>query len=162
GIARLETVGPVLLTRLRELLAGTHLTIKPVIDPDITPVDSYEIPHRVREQVVLNHPYEIYPYGGAESRHVDLDHTQPYRTKDDGGPPGQTRPDNLGPMSRNPHRLETHSPWNLRQPSPGVFLWRTTHGYINLVTNRGTLTLGNGDYAQTLWRTAAPAGTQGR
>jgi hypothetical protein len=53
GIARVEDVGPVLLSRLRMLL-GEHSTInlKPVIDLPAghTPIDAYEIPASLREQ----------------------------------------------------------------------------------------------------------------
>jgi hypothetical protein len=59
GVARVEDVGPVLLNRLHALL-GDHCTInlKPVIDLPAghTPVDSYEIPARLREQLQLRYP----------------------------------------------------------------------------------------------------------
>jgi hypothetical protein len=59
GVARVEDVGPVLLNRLHALL-GDHCTIslKPVIDLPAghTPVDSYEIPARLREQLQLRSP----------------------------------------------------------------------------------------------------------
>ena len=45
-----------------------------------------------------------------------------------------TRPDNLGPLSRKVHRAKTHGGWQLDQPSPGVFLWRSPLGFGYLVT----------------------------
>ena len=93
GIARVEDVGPVLLNRLRSLL-GEHCSInlKPVIDLPAgqCPVDSYHIPTRLREQLHLRYPADVFPYATAVSRRIDLDHTIPYLSPDQGGPPGQT------------------------------------------------------------------------
>jgi hypothetical protein len=59
GIARVENVGPILLKRLR-LLLGDHCSInlKPVIDLPAghTPIDAYEIPASLREQLQLRYP----------------------------------------------------------------------------------------------------------
>jgi hypothetical protein len=103
GVARVEQVGPVLLSRLQVLL-GDHCSInlKPVIDLPAghTPVDSCEIPARLREQLQLRNPADIFPYAAAVSRLIDVDHTIPYLSPDQGGPPGQTRIGNLGPHTR--------------------------------------------------------------
>lgn len=152
GVVRMEHVGPVLARQLRDLLAGAHIIIRPIIDPDLTPADAYETPHRLREHLILREPFEIFPYGMTESRHLDFDHTEPYRH----GPPGQTRIDNLGPLNRPHHRIKTHTGWDVRQPAEGIYLWRSPQGWTALVTNQGTLVLGNNDYTDTLWRTAAP------
>jgi len=100
GVARVEDVGPVLLNRLHALL-GDHCTInlKPVIDLPAghTPVDSYEIPARLREQLQLRYPADVFPYAAAVNRRIDLDHTIPYISPDRGGPPGQTRIGTLDP-----------------------------------------------------------------
>ena len=70
---------------------------------------------------------------------MDLDHTQPYRDPDEGGPPGQTRPDDLGPMTRRHHRIKTHGHgWTVRQVFDGVCVWRTPHGRHYLVDHTGT------------------------
>ena len=73
-----------------------------------------------------------------------------------GGPPGQTAPDKLGPFAQPEHNLKTHGGWQVRQPAPGVFLWRTPHGWIHLVTNAGTHNLGTTPTAHALWAAAAP------
>ena len=103
GVARVEQVGPVLLSRLHTLL-GDHCTIslKPVIDLPTghTPVDGYEIPARLREQLQLRNPADVFPYAAAVSRLIDIDHTIPYLSTDQGGPPGQTSIGNLGPHTR--------------------------------------------------------------
>jgi hypothetical protein len=159
GLARVEDVGPVLLSRLHTLL-GEHCTInlKPVIDLPAghTPVDSYEIPARLREQLHLRYPADVFPYAAAVSRRIDLDHTIPYRSPDRGGPPGQTRIGNLGPHVRGNHRLKTHAGWQVRQPEPGTWLWRSPHHRIYLVNATGTHPLGDTAYAQTIWHAASP------
>ena len=157
GIARVENVGPVLLGRLQTLL-GEHSTInlKPVMDLPAghIPVDSYEIPASLREQILLRNPADVFPYAAAVSRCIDVDHTIPYRSPDDGGPPGQTRIGNLGPHIRRNHRLKTHGGWQVRQPEPGTWLWRSPHSWIYLVNARGTHPVGDTAFAETIWRAA--------
>ena len=72
GVARVEEVGPVLLGRLRALLGGDRcsISLKPVIDLPAghTPVDSYEIPASLREQLLLRNPADVFPYAAAVSR----------------------------------------------------------------------------------------------
>ena len=159
GIARVEEVGPVLLSRLHTLLGEQcSINLKPVIDLPAghTPVDSYEIPARLREQLQLRYPADVFPYAATVSRRIDLDHTIPYLSPDKGGPPGQTRIGNLGPHTRRNHRLKTHAGWQVRQPEPGTWLWRSPHGRIYLVNATGTHPLGNTTYAQTIWHAASP------
>jgi hypothetical protein len=158
GVARVEDVGPVLLGRLHALL-GDHCTInlKPVIDLPAghLPVDSYEIPARLREQLQLRYPADVFPYAAAVNRRIDLDHTIAYISLDKGGPPGQTRIGNLGPYIRRHHNYKTHGGWQVRQPEPGTWLWRSPHRRIYLVNANGTHPLGDTDFAQALWRAAA-------
>ena len=49
-------------------------------------------------------------------------------------PRGRTEPANLGPLSTKVHRAKTHGGWQLSQPMPGVFLWRSPLGFGYLVT----------------------------
>ena len=99
GITRIENIGPVLLARLHTVL-GDHCTInlKPVIDLPAghSPIDAYEIPASLREQVLLRNPADVFPYAAALTRPIDIDHTIPYLHPDRGGPPGQTSIGNLG------------------------------------------------------------------
>jgi hypothetical protein len=81
----------------------------------------------------------------------------PYRPTASGGPPGQTSPANLGPLNRHHHRIKTHSPWQLRQPTAGTYLWRSPHGHIYLVTPAGTQTLGHTPFATRTWQAAQSA-----
>ena len=46
-------------------------------------------------------------------------------------------------MSRYAHRVKTHGRgWRHHQPVPGVFLWRTPHGYWYRTDHTGTHPLG--------------------
>ena len=159
GVGRLEGVGPVTLGHVRRFLVDTacDVRVQPVIDPqDTPPVDGYEIPRRIREAMFLRMPASCFPYA-AGSRRMDLDHTKPYVPPARGGPPGQTGVHNLGPMNRLEHRIKTHSGWQVRQPEPGVWIWRSPHHAYYLVSNAGTQYLGDGRFARRIWRAAAPA-----
>ena len=97
----------------------------------------------------------MFPYAAAVNRRIDLDHTIPYISPDRGGPPGQTRIGNLGPHLRRHHNHKTHGGWQVRQPEPGTWLWRSPHRRIYLVNANGTHPLGDTEFAQALWRAAA-------
>jgi hypothetical protein len=44
--------------------------------------------------------------------------------------------------------------WQVRQPEPGVWIWRSPHGSHYVVSNTGTQRLGKGAFARQLWRIA--------
>jgi hypothetical protein len=96
------------------------------------------------------------PFGHATSvsRSVDGDRTIPYLGLDRGGSPGQTRIGNLRPHVRRNHRLKTHGGWQVRQPEPGTWLWRSRHSRIYLVNAAGIHPVGNTDFAEKIWRAA--------
>ncbi len=173
GVARVEGIGPVLLASVREWLgSGCRVRILPVLDPArIPPADSYEIPDRMVEAVLARSPASVFPWSGTTSRHrLDLDHTVPY-TRPPGappgaspggppngppdGPPGQTRLDNLGPLTRGEHRYKTFGPINVTQPVAGTFVWRTRFGRVIVTNPAGTHDLGTGTFADTVWQTSA-------
>ena len=77
-----------------------------------------------------------------------------YVSVEEGGPPGQTRIGNLGPHIRYHHRIKTFGGWQVCQPEPGSWIWRSPHGRIYLVNASGTHPLGNTDFAETRWRAA--------
>jgi hypothetical protein len=144
GVARIEGVGPVTVEQVRSWLSDADVTVKPVIDvAGMAPVDSYEIPDRLREAVHILSPRDTFPFSSSRRRSGDLDHTIPYVPPDDGGPPGQTAIGNLAPMTRFHHRVKTHSGWQVRQPFPGVFIWRSPHSRHFLVDHTGTRSLGD-------------------
>ena len=161
GVARLADVGPVTVEQIRRFLgsaaAGYDIRVQPVLDPaEVAPVDSYEIPLRLREAVMARNPADVYPYGSCTSRRMDLDHTVAYTPTDTARPPGQTSLDNLGPLDRTHHRDKTHGQGNLRQPDPGIYLYRSPQGWVYLTTNQRTLNLGNTAYAHHMWGQAGP------
>ena len=86
---------------------------------------------RARETVEQRNPFEVFPWSTKRASRCDLDHTVPF---DHDGTPGQTRPDNLGPLGRRVHRAKTHGKWRLEQVAPGCYLWRSPEGFVYLVT----------------------------
>jgi hypothetical protein len=108
-------------------LADTTLVVKPVIDlnhPEhLTPVDRHDPPDAMAELVRLRDPVCVFPACQRLSRHCDLDHIDPYLDMDDGGPPGQTHPDNLAPLCRGHHRAKTHSRWDYTRLPDGSYSW---------------------------------------
>jgi hypothetical protein len=157
GVGRFEGVGPITLGQVRRFLADTGCDVKvqPVIDPqNVPPVDGYEIPRRIREAMFLRMPASCFPYATATQR-MDLDHTIAYRPPARGGPAGQTGVHSLGPLVRLEHRIKTHGRWQVRQPQPSVWIWRSPHSSHYLVTNAGTHNLGDGSFARRIWRAAA-------
>jgi hypothetical protein len=122
-----------------ELLGNTRVTVRPVLDLNaITPVGSYEIPDKIRTAVTMRSPVDMFPYGTQPSRRCDLDHTEPY---DHGAtaPPGQTRINNLAPLSRRPHRAKTARAWQLTQYEGGWLEWTSPAGYHYATGPYGTL-----------------------
>ncbi|HET7071849.1 MAG TPA: hypothetical protein VFI40_13570, partial [Nocardioides sp.] len=99
----------------------------------------YEIPERHRRAVRLMTPADTFPY--STSLDPDqIDHTEPYQHRPDGRPAraGQSRIGNYGPMTTPHHRLKTFGRWTIKQPFPGIYLWRDPHGALYLVDHTGT------------------------
>jgi hypothetical protein len=159
AMVRPEDGGPLTLDELIEFLGrtGCQVRIQPVLDPTgIAPIDGYEIPQRLRAAVRARQIADVFPFGTCLSPSMDLDHTDRYVSMDYGGPPGQTRLGNLGPMARPGHRAVTHGGCKKRQPEPGYFVHRSPIGYVYLVTNQGTLPLGRTTFSAAVWEAAAP------
>ncbi len=164
GVARFEGVGPITPAQAIEIL-GDHCRVRitPVIDvADQAPVDGYETPTRMREALHLRNPVCVFPWATNRSRTRDAEHTIPYLSPDDGGPPGQTNMANLAMIGRFPHRLKTHGRWRLKQPTPGVFLWRSPHGWYFHVDHTGTHPIPKtvGDAAWTQYNTTGGGSTR--
>ena len=139
AIARIEGLGPLSRDTWVELLGNTRVTVRPVLDLNaITPVDSYEIPERIRDAVHWRSPVDMFPYGTQPSRRCDLDHTDPY-AHSPFGPPGQTRTDNLAPLHRKAHRAKTAKAWQLTQYEGGWLEWVSPAGYRYATGPFGTL-----------------------
>jgi hypothetical protein len=156
---RPEGGGPLTLNQLIEFLGRSRcqIRIQPLLDPtEVAPVDGYEIPAQLGAAVRARQVADVLPFGTCLSPHMDLDHTERYVPMDYGGPPGQTRLGNLGPMARPGHRAATHGGWQKHQPEPGYFVHRSPAGYVYLVTNQGTLTLGRTAFSDAIWQAAKP------
>ncbi|NYE35093.1 hypothetical protein F4692_000197 [Nocardioides cavernae] len=137
-----ETLGPVTLDVIREWAGRSRVTIQPVVhvtSEDRWSVDRHDAPPRMADQVRLRDETCVFPWCGRASRQCDLDHTDPYRDPDDGGPPGQTSADRLAPLCRRHHRAKTTGSWTYERTSPGTYLWTGPSGLGVLVTPRGTV-----------------------
>jgi hypothetical protein len=151
-IARVEGVGPVLLSQVQEWLgSASRIRVAPVIDPGaIPPVDAYEFPDRMREALWLRTPASVFPYSTNLSRGMDINHTDPYRT----GGSGQTGLHNAGPLGRAEHRFVTHGRISVRQPGPGVYVYKTMYGRVLITNPTGTFDLGDREWAAAVWQLA--------
>ena len=136
GVARVEGRGPVALEVVREWVGKTDLRIRQVIDvAQRISVDAYEIPDRLREQVLVRDPVCVFPWCAVRSHRRDIDHIVPY---DDTGPPGQTNSDNLAPLCRFHHRLKTHGGWVYHRDESGDYRWTSPRGRTYTVSHTGT------------------------
>ncbi|QDP97841.1 DUF222 domain-containing protein [Microlunatus elymi] len=164
GVARVEGIGPILATQVRDWLGnGCRIRLQPVLDPaDIHPVDAYETPDRMRDALLARTPASCFPNSANRSRSMQADHTIPYvRTGGPSGnaPPGQTGLHNLGPLGETEHRIKTHGGWSVRQPVPGTYVWRTRYGRVVVVNDSGSHDLGDNPFAHAVWHAAVAADT---
>lgn len=151
GVATLDRWGHVLLPHLENLLAGHQIRVRPVIaGADLPPVDAYEVPEAMWLAVQARNRFDVFPYGSREARSCQADHTRRFDHHNKTGT-GQTRPGNLGPLSGFTHRLKTHGGWQLTQPAPGYFLWRSPLGYEYAVTPHGTTMINRPPPRQREW-----------
>ena len=82
----------------------------------------------MRELVILRDRTCAHPNCDRSARDCDLDHIEAYVEMDDGGPPGQTRPDNLAPLCRRHHRAKTHYGWTYQRNADGSYTWTDPFG----------------------------------
>jgi len=83
-------------------------------------------------------PADTFPFSSSISRSHQIDHTEPYRHGADAAGAGQSRLGNYGPMTTTHHRIKTFGGWAVKQPFPGIYLWRDPHGAVYLVDHTGT------------------------
>ncbi|MFL6062753.1 MAG: HNH endonuclease signature motif containing protein, partial [Marmoricola sp.] len=114
----------------------TTLTLRPVIDlaQQIT-TPTYAPSDRLREQVIQRDQTCVFPHCTTPARACDLDHITPY---DPHGPCDQTTTWNLACLCRTHHRLKTFHHWTYTQTHPGIFEWRSPHGYHYRRDHHGT------------------------
>jgi hypothetical protein len=120
----------------------TKVTIKPVIDLNTQlHTDAYEIPDRIREQVILRDRTCVFPRCTRPARSCDVDHVIPHDpdAEEEGRPqPGPTQTDNLAALCRGHHRLKTHSAWRYEMVAPGIYEWTSPHGHRYRRDHHGT------------------------
>jgi hypothetical protein len=144
GVGAVEQLGPLTMARLRTWLAGTRLTIHPILDMSRTDaVDQHDPPAWMDDLVRLRDRHCVFPWCERDSRGCDVDHIDPYDpgTPEDPGPPGQTRPENLAPLCRRHHRCKTAGRWRYRRNRDGTYTWTSPHGRRYQVTPFGTTEL---------------------
>ncbi|WP_460716156.1 HNH endonuclease signature motif containing protein [Nocardioides dilutus] len=129
AVGAVERLGPLTIRTIKEWLGTSRFTLQPVLRMDRTDaVDQHDPPAWMRETVVLRDPECVFPWCTKGSRGCDLDHIEAYVEMDDGGPPGQTRPDNLAPLCRRHHRAKTFRGWSYTRDPDGSYSWTSPHG----------------------------------
>ncbi len=152
AVARVEDLGPTLLTQLTALLRHANVSLRPVIDLHAEgTTSSYEFPESIRERARLRHPVEAFAHANRSSRRTDMDHPVPYNP---GGPPGQTRDTNAAPLSRTHHRAKTHAGWTVHQHGLDRHYWRTPHGLYRETGPAGTHPIDETTYHHAIKRIA--------
>ena len=144
GVATIERFGAATTDLLTEWLtrhsaAGGVIQVRPVLDLHRTwAVDQHDPPAQMREQVILRDSHCVFPGCRRDSRTCDLDHITAYLPMDEGGPPGQTAPDNLAPLCRTHHRTKTFGRWHYKRGDDGSYTWTgpTGHQYAVIPTRR--------------------------
>ncbi|MDQ6686681.1 MAG: HNH endonuclease, partial [Actinomycetota bacterium] len=109
GTVDFERLGVASTELVRDWLGRTDFVVRPVLDLcRADAVDRHDPPSWMRELIVLRDATCVFPGCRRTSRACDLDHITEYVALTEGGPPGQTRPDNLAPLCRGHHRAKTH------------------------------------------------------
>ena len=127
----------------------TKITIKPVIDLNAhLTAPGYDIPDRIREQVILRDRTCVFPWCTRPARGCDVDHVIAYDhdAAADGRPqPGPTTTSNLAALCRFHHRLKTHTAWRYEVTGPGSFEWTSPHGHHYRRDTSGTTPINEAD-----------------
>ena len=141
-VGEVEKLGPATLDLIKAWLGDSKATIQPVLDLNRTDaVDRHDPPPWMRELVILRDRHCVFPWCGRDARASDLDHIVPYVPPDEGGPPGQTNPQNLAPLCRRHHRAKTFTGWTYQRARDGTYTWTSPHQKRYLVTDTGTLAI---------------------
>jgi len=93
----------------------------------------------MRELVILRDRHCMFPWCGRDACACDLGHIVPYVPMDEGGPPGQTNPQNLAPLCRRHHRAKTAKRWRYERTEDGTYTWTSPLARTYLVSETGTL-----------------------
>ncbi|MBO9522553.1 MAG: DUF222 domain-containing protein [Nocardioidaceae bacterium] len=136
GVGRVES--PNILLTAGQIAAWcgapeTQVIVRPVIDLNQhVSVESYEIPDRLREHVILRDLGCVAPYCTKRARQADIDHITEWILG------GRTGDLNLAPLCRGHHRLKTFSTWTYTMLQPGSYLWRSPMNHVYLRDGTGT------------------------
>lgn len=133
----------VLLDQVKAWCGDTHtrVVVKPVVDlAEHIWVKGYDVPDRLREQVVLRDQNCVFPWCTHPARRCQMDHVIAYDHEHaEWG--GQTASDNIAALCTKHHRLKTHSGWRYMMVVPGVFRWTSPHGHTFHRDHTGTTAL---------------------
>jgi hypothetical protein len=130
---------------LAGLAPGTVVTVTPVVDlSEHVSVDAYEVPDRLRNQVLESDLCCVFPWCGRPGL-FDVDHVEEYVPVDEGAPPGQTNSHSSGRLCRYHHRVKTHpgrhGRWRHRRRRTGTYLRTSPLGRRYAVDTTGTRSL---------------------
>ena len=151
SIGEVEKLGPATLDLIRTWLQDSKARILPVLDLNRTDaVDQHDPPPWMRELVILRDRHCVFPWCGRDARACDLDHIVAYVPPDEGGPPGQTNPQNLAPLVQATSPRQDLHRLDLPTPRDGTYEWTSPHGQ--------TWTVGPDGTSRTTAPAPAPAG----
>ncbi len=130
---RVEGLGAATLDLLQVWLGRLdRVSVRPVLDLGRRDgVDRHDPPQWMREVVHERDGHCVFPGCAVAARLCDLDHIEPFVPVDEGGPPGQTSPDNLACLCRRHHRLKTFTGWQYHRFGDG-YRWSTPLGLTYL------------------------------
>jgi hypothetical protein len=139
AVGRAERLGPATISRIQEWVGGSRVTVVPLLDLGRDDaVDEHDPPPWMRDAVILRDVHCVFPWCARDARACDLDHIEPYVPMDEGGPPGQTHPQNLAPLCRRHHRAKTAGRWRYRRERDGTYAWTGPYGRTFTVTPHAT------------------------
>lgn len=118
--------------------ASTRISVLPVLDvAETIHHDGYEIPERLREQVINRDHTCVYPGCTSPARGADIDHVVPYDHVDPARG-GATASGNLAALCRWHHLLKTTGRIRYRMTVPGTVEWQLEDGETVVRDHRGT------------------------
>jgi hypothetical protein len=142
AVGEVERLGAATIALLKTWVGHSRVTIQPVLNMGRTDaVDGHDPPAWMEELVILRDGHCVFPGCAIDARSCDLDHIVAYVDPDEGGPPGQTRPENLACLCRRHHRAKTARRWRYARTPEGHHEWTSPRGKRYLVTPTGTATL---------------------
>ena len=126
-----ERLGVLSKDLLERWLRDSVVQLRPVLHLESQALcDAHDPPVWMREAVLVRDATCVFPGCRRSSRRCDLDHIEPFVPLAEGGPPGQTRVDNLAPLCRAHHRAKTFGGWSYDRQPGGGYRWRSPSGLV--------------------------------